>query len=206
MTIQTTTKPSSKNKIADKRQAIVDAAMELFTTVGYETTTISDVSKKAGVAVGTVYLYFKNKQELLYGVKDDFEITFVGYMQNPELQAVPHHLRARPLMEACFALCAQQTAMAQLMALPPQMIGDMFQKQDIGLIHKALQAFLEEGIAAGSFRPIDTKIAAIAAYGMVHDSLHQCFGMEGGVEVQRYIDALTDAFEHWFRRPELLKS
>lgn len=206
MTTQTRTKPNSKNKVADKRQAIVDAAMELFTTVGYETTTISDVSKKAGVAVGTVYLYFKNKQELLYGVKDDFETTFVGYMQNPELQAIPHHLRARPLMEACFTLCAQQTATAQLMSLPPQMIGEMFHQKDGGVIQKALQNFLDEAIAAGVFRPIDTKIAAIAAYGMVHDSLQQCFGMEGGVEVQRYVNALTDAFDHWFVKPEFLNS
>src|SRR5690349_25098333 len=90
---------TTKTKQADKRAAIIDAATNLFTTEGYETTTIAEVAKKAGVAVGTVYLYFKNKQEILYSVKDDWEADFARLMSQANLNDIPHQLRIRPLVE-----------------------------------------------------------------------------------------------------------
>src|SRR5438477_1485849 len=97
-------RPAIISKKPDKRQAIIEAARVLFTTEGYEATTIADVAGKAGVAVGTVYLYFKNKTELLVAVKGDWDREFLQFMAQPELQVIPHHRRARPLIEACFAM------------------------------------------------------------------------------------------------------
>src|SRR3954468_14860414 len=130
----------------DKRQAIVEAARALFTTEGYESTTIADVARRAGVAVGTVYLYFKNKPELLFAVKGDFEREFLEFLAQPELQAIPHHLRTRPLIEACFAMCTQQTENVQLMGVPMQMVGEMYHKMP-GQIESALEAMFNEAIA-----------------------------------------------------------
>lgn len=48
-----------------KRLRIVEAATELFIRHGYRKTSIDEVARGAGVAKGTVYLYFKNKVELL---------------------------------------------------------------------------------------------------------------------------------------------
>ncbi|MCF7813711.1 MAG: TetR/AcrR family transcriptional regulator, partial [Candidatus Cloacimonetes bacterium] len=48
-----------------KRQSIIDAAIETFAIKGFHKTKISDIARKAGVADGTVYLYFNNKDDLL---------------------------------------------------------------------------------------------------------------------------------------------
>ncbi len=45
--------------------AIIDAAIEIFSEKGFHNTKIVEVAKKAEVADGTVYLYFKNKDDLL---------------------------------------------------------------------------------------------------------------------------------------------
>jgi AcrR family transcriptional regulator len=204
MTVDLTEQTSHKHKKQDKKQAIVEAARELFTTEGYETTTIAHVAKKAGVAVGTVYLYFKNKSELLLGVKGDWEIEFLATMANPELQTIPHHMRARPLIQSCFELCGRQTEMIQMMGVQPQEVGDWGPKVP-GLIQQALEVFFTEGIADGSFRNVDAHAAAIIAFGMVQGSLHQCFLAEGGAEPARYVEALVDAMEKWLANPELNK-
>jgi AcrR family transcriptional regulator len=196
---------SARSRAVDKRQAIVEAARALFTTEGYETTTIADVARKAGVAVGTVYLYFKNKIELLLAVKGDWEREFLQFMAQPELQTIPHHLRARPLMEACFALCAQHTESVQLMGVPAQIVGELYNKET-GQIEAAVQRMFDEGVATGSFRPIDTHAAAAIAYGMVHRAVEQCFSVEDGKDQERYIAALVDVLERWLVKPELLKS
>ena len=188
---------------ADKSHLIMEAARELFTTKGYESTTMSEVANKAGVAVGTVYLYFKNKNDLLYAVKGDWDNEFLRFLARPEIQATPHHLRARPLVEAVFALCAQQTDMVQLIGMQPEMIGD-WQAHDGGAVQAALEVMFDEAQEAGAFRDIDSKAASIIAFGMVNQALLQCFVIEGGKEEARYIDALVDALEQWLVRPELL--
>ncbi len=198
---ENTTQP--KTKKIDKREAIIEAAIELFTTQGYETTTMAEVAKKAAVAVGTVYLYFKNKPDLLMGVKGDYEMDFVSYMARPEIQQIPHHLRARPLIEASFELCERNVSNVQLMGLQPQMIGDIKDKNG-GPIQQAIQQFFEEAIAVGAFRPVDSQVAAVITFGMVHTALHQCFEIELGKNKERYINVLVDVMETWLVRPELL--
>jgi|GEM_PF-892524 len=180
----------------EKREAIMEAARTLFTSKGYESTTIADVAKQAGVAVGTVYIYFKNKSDLLYAVKGEWDDEFLGFMARPEIQAIPYHLRARPLIEAAFAICEQHTEMVQLMGLQPEMLGELYTK-DAGTIQQALQAMFEDAQESGDFRPTDTKAAAVIAYGMVNQALIQCFVVEGGDDKERYITALVDALEHW---------
>lgn len=48
-----------------KQNALLDAAFDLFTKVGVNSTTIDEIVKKAGVAKGTFYLYFKDKYDIL---------------------------------------------------------------------------------------------------------------------------------------------
>ncbi|MCG4586199.1 TetR/AcrR family transcriptional regulator, partial [Anaerosalibacter bizertensis] len=53
-----------KNK-KEKESSLYAAAYDLFTTKGIHNTAISDIVKKAGVAKGTFYLYFKDKYDVL---------------------------------------------------------------------------------------------------------------------------------------------
>jgi len=189
-------KGTVKVEDASKRDALIEAAKVLFTTRGYETTTMAEVAKQAGVGVGTVYLYFKNKSDLLYAVKGDWEHEFLSFMQQPEIQAIPHHLRARPFVEAAFAQCELHTDMIQFMGMQPELIGD-WNAQDHGLIVEALEGLFEEAIAAGAFRQVDPHAAAVVSFGMVNQALLQCYVQENGQNKQLYIDTLVDAFEEW---------
>ena len=48
------------------KQAILDAAITLFSTNGFENTSIEELAKVAGVGKGTIYGYFQTKKEILY--------------------------------------------------------------------------------------------------------------------------------------------
>jgi TetR/AcrR family fatty acid metabolism transcriptional regulator len=50
---------------SDRRNEILSAAVEVFARKGYNKASITEVATNAGVASGTVYLYFKNKDDLL---------------------------------------------------------------------------------------------------------------------------------------------
>jgi len=55
----------------NKKELIINAAIKLFAKKGFYTATIADIAKEAGVADGTIYIYFKNKDDLLISL---FEI------------------------------------------------------------------------------------------------------------------------------------
>ncbi len=56
-----------------RRREILKAATELFRALGYDVTTVQGIAAKAGVAAGTVYLYFPSKEAILDALKEDFE-------------------------------------------------------------------------------------------------------------------------------------
>lgn len=56
----------------ERRREILDAALDLFGTKGFDETTVQDIATAAQVAIGTVYLYFPSKEHVLLGLFDDF--------------------------------------------------------------------------------------------------------------------------------------
>ena len=65
--------PAGKPERGDKRDALLRAAIETFAARGYFNAQVADVARTAGVAAGTVYLYFRGKDDLLISIfeKDD---------------------------------------------------------------------------------------------------------------------------------------
>lgn len=57
-----------RNKSSEKHQRILDAAVKVFAQKGFFQSRVSEIAKEAGVADGTIYLYFKNKDDLLVSI------------------------------------------------------------------------------------------------------------------------------------------
>ena len=55
----------------NKRALITDAAVDVFAERGFHQARISDIARRAGVADGTIYLYFKNKEDLLLSIFEE---------------------------------------------------------------------------------------------------------------------------------------
>jgi TetR/AcrR family fatty acid metabolism transcriptional regulator len=52
----------------DKRMRICEAAIKLFAAKGYHEARADEIAQEAGVAVGTIYNYFKNKEDILLDI------------------------------------------------------------------------------------------------------------------------------------------
>lgn len=65
-------------KESDKRREILQAAVRVFARSGFFNSKVSDVAKHAGVADGTIYLYFRNKDDLLISLFDQTMSEFVA--------------------------------------------------------------------------------------------------------------------------------
>ncbi len=61
---------STRAVVPDKHSAILRAAIRVFANNGYFNSKVADIAREAGVADGTVYLYFKSKEEILHSIFD----------------------------------------------------------------------------------------------------------------------------------------
>jgi TetR/AcrR family transcriptional regulator, fatty acid metabolism regulator protein len=60
--------PSIRLSVTNKREAILRAAICIFANNGFFNSKVADIAREAGVADGTVYLYFKSKEEILHSI------------------------------------------------------------------------------------------------------------------------------------------
>jgi len=78
-----------------RRAAILDAALEEFTARGYEAARLDDVAKRAGVAKGTIYLYFADKEALFQDLVRSMVHPVLGTLEHLREVDIP----ARVLVE-----------------------------------------------------------------------------------------------------------
>ena len=71
-------KTTGKNTASDKGELILAAATRVFARSGYFSSKVADIAREAGVADGTVYLYFKSKDEILHSIFDRAMAEFIG--------------------------------------------------------------------------------------------------------------------------------
>ena len=79
---------TDRSVTTQKREALLDAARTVFSRDGYAASSVDDVAAEAGIAKGTVYLYFKSKEELYLAalIRD---IRAFGSEARAEMERVP---------------------------------------------------------------------------------------------------------------------
>lgn len=69
-------------KSPDKENAILDAATHVFSKHGFAESQVSSVAHAAGLATGSIYLYFKSKEDVLYGIFNRMWLELLQSMQD----------------------------------------------------------------------------------------------------------------------------
>jgi TetR/AcrR family fatty acid metabolism transcriptional regulator len=160
---------AKKRRSRDKRDRILKAAVKVFARNGFHATRVSEVAKAAGVADGTIYLYFKSKEELLVSLFEDRVSKLLAFMEEslPKLPSAPERLRAvidmqlgllegeRELAEVITVILRQSTRLMKEFAAPKFLA-----------YLDAIAKIVQEGQAAGDFRTdVSPSIAARAGVG-----------------------------------------
>src|SRR5689334_2230063 len=150
-------KISRAERAAERRQAIIDAAMEEFISRGFAATRLDDIAKRAGVAKGTIYLHFKDKESMFEELIRTAIVPLVGRMQGPP----PAGASVRDLVEA-FALnfiheivsTRRGDIVRLIIAEGPRfpVIADFYYREVVSKGLAGMRAMIELGIARGEIR------------------------------------------------------
>ena len=146
-------------KDEEKESAILEAARKLFLHYGFKKTSVDDIAREAGIAKGTVYLYFKNKQEILgrLGVAymEQSKQGLIQRLQQEDDPRVKLRMVLQLRAEEIFKFVSVHPHAIDLILNLSQEKGERvgatrFYQEYMGLIKSVIQ----EGQAAGIFRDV----------------------------------------------------
>lgn len=100
------------NKRKPKYKQIIEAAVEVIAENGYHASQVSKIAKKAGVADGTIYLYFKNKEDILVSVFEEKMGQFIEQTENSIEQKEDANKKLLALIEMHFQQLASNPHLA----------------------------------------------------------------------------------------------
>jgi len=144
------------------KDGISQAALEVLKEHGYEGLTMDRVAEVAGIAKGSLYHYFRNKQELVTYL---FEQTIEPAIQAGEeifQQVVPAVTKLEAMVRMWFDYFSQHRALFDFLFRDPTVRELCFtsQRTKNGLAIDRFSAILQQGISEGVFRPLDVTYAA----------------------------------------------
>src|ERR1019366_2906464 len=152
--------PSSKAssnraaRAAERREAIIEAALDEFIARGYAATRLDDVAKRAGVAKGTIYLHFKDKEALFQELIRTALVPLIGRLAAPP----PAGGSVRAALEGFAQTFAQEVVttrrgdifrliVAEGARFPS--VADFYYREVVSRGMAAMRALIELGIARG---------------------------------------------------------
>jgi AcrR family transcriptional regulator len=138
-----------------RREKIVDAAVLVFGEKGFAGASVADIAKAAGIAKGTVYLYFPSKEEIFTAIL--VERSFIPYLNDLMVENQPLDVTLRNIAESYYRflevnLPIFRIAIADFYRFPDH--ARQVYQEVILKGNQALANFLEGQSKAGAIRPL----------------------------------------------------
>lgn len=159
----------------EKRERILDAAVRVFASHGYYNAKISQVAEMAEVADGTIYIYFKNKDDLLISVFEN-RMEMLSQRLIEELKAQEGALaKLRRCIELHLRLALDYPDLAEFISVElrqsSKFIKDYKNEKFINYLH-ILEEALREGQQEGAIRPdLHVEVTTRALFGALDEQL-----------------------------------
>ncbi len=141
-------------KPEDKRTRILNAAIHVFAENGFFHSKVSDVAKAAGVADGTIYLYFKNKDDLLISLFENRMALALSSLEEAVAAAEGPEGKLRALIRRQFELVAETPEVAEVLTVELRQSSKFMKEYSPAAfadLLKLIAGIVREGLADGSF-------------------------------------------------------
>lgn len=136
----------------DKRTLVLEAALTLFPRYGYKRTSVDDLAREAGIAKGTVYLYFENKRAIFRQASSFVVDGFLSRARAAAELPGPVEKRLERVLDAKFVviypLVTGSSHADEIMAHKNRLSGDIFQEGD-NRFQDVLQDVIEQAVDSG---------------------------------------------------------
>lgn len=190
-----------RDKNPEKRIRILDAALKIFATRGFYNAKVSEVAKEAGVADGTIYLYFESKDALLIALFEDRMQRLIG-RANEEIARTEGNVldKIRQAIALHLSLVLDDPDLAEFITVELRQSGKFVKEYDnpkfteyLRIFRDLILAGQEQGLIR---RTVDARLVVRAIFGALDELLLtlSLTHRNRSVDLNATVDGLCDIF------------
>ena len=176
----------------ERKDQIIKAAEEVFTQKGFSDARMDDIAGETGLSKGTLYLYFKSKDELIIAILDRIFQREFKALENADFSTISAEQAINMFVET---VSKDIKIMLRLMPIAYEFLALAFRNK---LVQEALKMYLnrymdiltpiiQKGIDDGEFRQVDAKEVAITAGAVMEGTILLWVYDRSLVEPERHI-------------------
>jgi TetR/AcrR family transcriptional regulator, fatty acid metabolism regulator protein len=189
---------SARNTTVDKRNAILRAATRVFAGNGYFNSKVADIARAADVADGTVYLYFKSKEEILHSIFDQNMSEAIAAAR----QLIQHVNDPREKLRRIALLHLQRLGADRDLAVVFQVelrgstkFMEEFSAAGFAEYLRVLRQIFEEGQRAGVFRKdLNAKVVSKILFGALDEMATNWIISKRNYQLEPMANVVMDVF------------
>jgi AcrR family transcriptional regulator len=179
-----------------KRVQILKSAAAAFRVNGYHGTTVEDIAKALRMTKGSLYYYFKNKEEILYVCHDYSLDLLLDDLKKIQASRTPTDDKLRALIRAFVILLTDEFhgvagLSLELQALSPKLREKIVVKRD--RFEAGVRTLIDKGIQERIYSPVDSKVRCLAIMGAVN-WIPRWFHTTGRLRPQELASEYADYF------------
>lgn len=191
---------AQKRPESDKYQRIIEAATRVFADKGFFKATVSDVAGAAEVAEGTIYLYFKNKDDLLISIFENSMDMFARELDQALSGVTDPAERLRCLIHLHLRLVEEHKELAQVLHVELRQSEKFmreYQGEKVINYLKKIQGIVLEGQEQGVFRKdLDARVIRRSIFGSLDEVALKWVLTKKKEPLEQRATQLADLFLH----------
>jgi TetR/AcrR family transcriptional regulator, cholesterol catabolism regulator len=157
--------------VEDRREQIIDAAMQVFSEKGFTKATNKDVAREAGITPGLIYYYFESKEKLLEAMVESRSPIRLLTSLTPQVLALPPEAFLRFIIRQILSIIEGENFIRVMRVMLPEIVHNPEMTPMVaGFIQRVigfLTSYLESKMEAGELRKSDASLAAQVFLGSV---------------------------------------
>jgi len=169
-------------RTGEKHQVILEAAVKTFARTGYHRTRIADIAREANVADGTVYIYFKNKEDILISLFQNMMHRFVEELKKELTQCRDANEKLERVIAYHLTTLGNNPEQAKVTQIELRQIDQTINEgisRPLKQYFRLIEEVINEGITQGLYRQdLNVRTARKVVFGAI-DEVVTCWVMSG---------------------------
>ncbi|WP_067726194.1 TetR/AcrR family transcriptional regulator [Oceanobacillus damuensis] len=183
-----------EKKTAKKKEEIISTAVSIIAEKGYQRTTMEDIASRLLMTKGSVYYYFKDKQDLLFQSHQLLLERSIENIHDIQQLDIPITEKLKQSMIAHIDHLISEKSGFELMLKPEQYFSD-YQLQEIQKLRedysRCFDQLIAEGIGTGIFVSLDKKIVRNLVLGAMN-WITQWYSLDGKLGKEEMSETISD--------------
>ena len=183
----------------DRKDQILAAALAVFDEKGYESATISDVVRRAGVAQGTFYLYFASKRDVVLELARRPMEEVAARMESASATPLSFEGMVRRTAEIAFQWERPNMDVCRLMGQAKQSSGDFFESTAVTRrMHDVMISMFRRAMDSGEMEVMDPEMAAMMFHLILSGALAEASATGDEAYARQVEEATTNVLVNAF--------